>query len=399
MHLSVKILVVFLLPIQVMAINTWNKKANFGGEARHRATAFNIGDKGYIGMGHVNSAQHIIYKDIWEYDPATNSWTQKADFSGGLRYQCTAFSIGNIGYMGLGRNSQDTYEKDFWAFNPIANLWYPIADFPGEERRGASGFKISGKGYVGLGQATSGYASDFYEYNPNTDSWLQMADFIGLPRTSAVSFVHNSKAYVGTGHTYGNALKDFYEFTPSSNYWVQKADVGDTLRQDATGFMIYDKGYLGTGNNVDGSINYKDFWEYDFQNDSWLQVENFRGAARRYMVSFVINNTAYCGTGTNGTNLRDFWSYDPTLNLADETVETILVYPNPSHSDVNFNFPQSVLNSEIQIFNSVGQKVFESVITSDNLKLSTSIFDNGLYFYRISNSNKLSVNGKFLVVK
>ena len=399
MRLSIKILILLLFPIQLLATNQWNKKANFGGEARHRATAFTIGDKGYIGMGHVNSAVHIIYKDIWEYDPATNSWTQKADFGGGLRYQCTAFSIGHYGYMGLGRNPQNTYEKDFWKFNPISNTWYPIPDFPGQERRGATGFKINGKGYVGLGQATSGYADDFYEYNPNSNSWTQMADFIGLPRTSAVSFVHNGKAYIGTGHTYSLALNDFYEFTPSSNHWVQKSDIGDTLRQDATGFTLNNYGYLGTGNNVDGSINYKDFWKYDFETDIWTQVEDFKGSARRYMVSFVISQTAYCGTGTNGTNLKDFWSFNPLLSIESDELKQILTYPNPSNSSITFSIPESILNSTIQVFNSVGQKVYATKLTESSLTIHKTDYNTGLYYYQITTINNQSINGKFLFIE
>lgn len=402
MQLIIKILTLFLLPINLLAVNHWNPKANFGGEARHRATAFSISDKGYIGMGHINSAEHILYKDIWEYDPATNSWTQKADFGGGLRYQCAAFSIGDVAYMGTGRNEFDTYESDFWKYNPLSNTWYPIADFPGEERRGASGFSIDGKGYVGLGQATSGYASDFYEYDPATDHWVQMADFIGLPRTSAVSFTHNGKAYVGTGHTYSLALKDFYEFTPSSNHWIQKSDVGDTLRQDATGFMINGKGYLGTGNNVDGSINYKDFWEYDFDLDTWTQIEDFRGASRRYMVSFVINNTAYCGTGTNGTNLRDFWSYDPTLDYSNSNaISSIKSFPNPASTKITFTFPPDIIasNSYLTIFNSVGQKIDEIVIDQTEIILEKKNLNNGVYFFHVSDNINIKTSGKFIFIE
>jgi len=401
MRLILTILTLFLLPLNLLAENHWNKKSSFGGDARHRASSFVIADKGYIGMGHVNSAEHVIYKDIWEYDPSTNSWTQKADFGGGLRYQCAAFSIGNIAYMGTGRNEFDTYEKDFWRYNPLSNTWYPITEFPGEERRGAAGFSINGKGYIGLGQATSGYTTDFYEYNPETDQWIQMADFIGLPRTSAVSFTHNGKAYVGTGHTYSLALKDFYEFTPSSNYWVQKADVGDSLRQDATGFMINDKGYIGTGNNVDGSVNYKDFYEYDFNQDTWTQIEDFRGASRRYMVSLVINNTAYCGTGTNGTNFKDFWSYDPTLSngVASQNIN-INTYPNPAISQITFTIPETLLTENVNlcIYNSNGQKIHDCIIKQTNHTFTKGDFKNGHYYYKISKDSHTLKTGKFIFI-
>ena len=43
-----------------------------------------------------------IMKDFWEYDPAANTWTQKADFVGVARISAVGFSIGSKGYIGTG---------------------------------------------------------------------------------------------------------------------------------------------------------------------------------------------------------------------------------------------------------------------------------------------------------
>ncbi len=397
-----KLLILFFVFTSIVIYsNTWTQKSNFGGTARHRASAFVIGEKGYIGLGHTNSGAHIIYDDLWEYDPATNAWTQKADFGGGERYQCAAFSLGGKAYLGLGRNAQNTYENDFWSFDPLSNLWTPIADFPGEERRGASAFSIGNRGYVGLGQATSGYASDFYKYNPNSDTWTQVADFIGAPRTSAVSFVHQGKAYVGTGHTYSAALKDFYEYNPTSNYWTQKQDVGDTLRQDATGFTLLGEGYLGTGNNVDGSINYKDFWKYDFALDAWTQINDFEGSARRYMVSFVIGQTAYAGGGTNGTNLKDFWSFNPqlALKIKDEGESyNSFVIANPVKETLFINVFDNIGNVELLLYDLSGKQIIRYPLFQGENEIFRNEIKNGIYIYRILKSNTLIENGKLLFI-
>jgi len=397
MNLPKVLTLYFLLTSVSCFANVWNQKANFGGTARHRASGFVIGEKGYIGMGHTNSGAHVIYDDIWEYDPSTNSWTQKASFGGGKRYQCAAFSLGGKAYLGLGRNPQNTYENDFWSFDPLSNLWTPIADFPGEERRGASAFNIGNRGYVGLGQATSGYASDFYKYNPNSNTWTQVADFIGAPRTSAVSFVHQGKAYVGTGHTYSAALKDFYEFNPTSDYWTQKQDIGDSLRQDATGFTLLGNGYLGTGNNVDGSINYKDFWKYDFDLDSWTQIEDFEGASRRYMVSFVIGETAFAGGGTNGTNLKDFWSYNPqlALGIADE-VATSFVIANPVQETIFVDVSGEANSSEMLLYDLSGKLILRYRLFEGRNETVRDAIKNGIYLYRIIKNEALLESGKLL---
>src|ERR1051326_1084169 len=80
----------------------WQQMENFAGTARHRAVAISIGNRGYMGLGHINALVDVLYDDWWEYDPGTNSWTQKASFPGGPRMHRSAFSVNNKGYVGCG---------------------------------------------------------------------------------------------------------------------------------------------------------------------------------------------------------------------------------------------------------------------------------------------------------
>ena len=71
----------FLIEVLYLNANPWVQKADFGGPGRHRATGISIANKGYMGLGHVNGTGiDINYKDWWQFDPASNSWTQKANF-------------------------------------------------------------------------------------------------------------------------------------------------------------------------------------------------------------------------------------------------------------------------------------------------------------------------------
>ena len=61
---------------------SWVQKPDFAGGGRIRAGGFSIGGKGYIIGGTSHGAEPT---DFWEYDTATNKWTQKAAFPGGAR--------------------------------------------------------------------------------------------------------------------------------------------------------------------------------------------------------------------------------------------------------------------------------------------------------------------------
>ena len=250
-----------------MGAGVWTQKANVGGSGREGAVGFSIGTKGYIGTGGTGYEYGVPLKDFWEYDPSTNTWTQKADFAGAARVYAVGFSIGNKGYIGTGSsNYRYNCLNDFWEYDPSTNTWTQKANFGGVSREYAVGFSIGNKGYIGTGLAGGGayYApcKDFWEYDPSTNTWTQKADFAGVARWGAVGFSIGTKGYIGTGYG-GSLLKDFWEYDPSTNTWTQKADFAGEARHNAVGFSIGDKGYIGTG-HAGGGLLLKDFWEFSF---------------------------------------------------------------------------------------------------------------------------------------
>lgn len=395
------LLTIILLPNLTHAVSrTWYQKAHVGGDARHRCTGFAIGNKGYYGGGHVNSGATINYKDYWEYDPATNSWTQIADFGGGLRYHSSAFVIDDAAYVGGGEDESSNYTADFWKYVPEVNTWFPISDFPGTPRRGGTAFTIDGIGYYGTGQSVEGYHFDFYSYNPLTDEWAPIADFIGEQRNATVSFVLNDKAYVGTGHIEGAAVNDFYEYDPATNVWTAKANVGGSIRQDAMAFAIDGKGYIGTGNDNEGT-DFGDIWEYDPAADTWTQIEDFGGQKRRYAVTFVIENIAYLGGGTDGTNFKDFWAYAPTVSIIENELAKLelAIYPNPAIDIIYIKYPvmsaiQEKLN--LSITDLSGRVIYQFNQWNGQLVLNKNEIGNGVYFANLSFDGQLFMSRKFI---
>ncbi len=299
------------------AQDSWTQKADFGGGVRGGAVGFSIGSKGYVGTG--GNDTESLFKDFWEFDPIANTWTQKADFGGTARVGAASFSIGSKGYIGTGSHAPNAFRKDFWEYDPTTNTWTQKADFGGDSRSTAIGFSIGAKGYIGTG-INGGccpliYLKDVWEYDPTTNTWTQKADCGGGLRGGAVGFTIGSKGYIGTGGDGNIAYKDFWEFDPIANTWTQKADFGGTARSEAAGFSIGSKGYIGTG--YDGTF-LNDFWEYDSTANSWTQKANFGGTERYDIIfGFSISGKGYTGTGfsQNGYQ-KDFWEYTPATAQA-----------------------------------------------------------------------------------
>lgn len=388
------------------AVQVWNQKANFGGIARHRTTSFTIGNKGYMGLGHYNSgpAGNVHLEDFWEYDPASNTWTQKADFGGGPRYHAVGVGYGSKAYVGTGRSIGGILNTDWWEFDPIANTWTTKPSFPGNQCRGAVAFLLEDLIFVGTGQTTSGFTSDFYAYDITNDQWLGgVSTFPGSPRTSAVAFTIGDKAYVGTGGT-GCGTTDFYEYKLSNNTWVQRANVGTLIRQEAVGFAVNGKGYIGTGDNCSSGTNYKDMWEYDPATDTWTEIEEFGGSARRYLDCFIIGNKAFCGLGTSGVNYADLWEFDQTLSVISRNNNLLELqnFPNPVTNYTVFNLnelPDGVEYDDLslEIYNISGQMVFNSIFDSNELVFNRTSEPAGMYFYSLTYEGQHVKTGKLIL--
>lgn len=401
-HLLIIIFALLLSPF-THAQYMWTQKATFGGPARHRAVGLTIGNRGYMGLGHINSTGDQQFKDWWEYDPGTNSWTQKADFGGGKRYHATGFAIGNKAYVGTGRDTTFNNRNDWWEYDPVTNQWSQKASLPSSPRRGAVSFAIGTKGYVGTG---SGY-SDFWEYNPATNSWAQKASLPASGRTSAVGFSIGNKGYIGTGDI-GGSTNDFWEYDPATNAWTPKPNVPGPTRMEAGGFSLNGKGYIGTGDNFSSGDNYGDFYCYDPSTSSWTQIADFGGTSRRYLTCFTIGSRAYAGLGTNGTNFQDLWEYG-LYNAVEETGELnlkVTVYPNPvtTSATISVQGAESMSNPmKLMLYDVQGKAVKVISLGSSITSFDKSGLRAGTYVYHVirdnSNGQKTSIASGNIIVQ
>lgn len=75
----------------------------------------------------------------------------------------------------------------------------------------------------------------------------------------------------------------------------------------------------------------------------------------------------------------------------------VAVYPNPVQNFINFDL--NINNYSVRIVDITGKTVSNSVSTSNKHKVNTTNFNNGIYFYTISNNGNTITTNKFIVAK
>ena len=200
------------------------------GNARAEAVSFVVNDKFYVGTGMVSGG---VENDLWMYNPATDSWSQKADLPGYSRYGAVGIAIGDYGYVGLGYTTEGGggVLNDWWRYDPSGNSWSQKANYGGSARYQASSFTIGSYGYVGVGCTATGNKKDFWRYSEN--SWVQRADFPDIARAGACGYSNEKrgKGYITCGDLgFEEPIEnnDCYEYDPSANSWAACCNYGST---------------------------------------------------------------------------------------------------------------------------------------------------------------------------
>ncbi len=195
--------------------STWNRLPDFPGT--NMDISFATNSKIYAGTSGESSS---FDSEMWEYDPESNIWTEKTPFPGEYRFNGIAIGIGNKGYFGMGQTEGilSTRFREIWEYDPITDNWSQLTDFPGGARVLPVGFAINNKGYFGMGN-TASQQIDFWEFDPVSNEWNRKADFKGNSRTGSIWFATATQGYVGMGRTNNSNgelvdLKDFWRFDP-----------------------------------------------------------------------------------------------------------------------------------------------------------------------------------------
>lgn len=372
MRLFLTLLVCFIS--SEMTAQFWIQKSSFAGVGRHRAVGCATENKGYIGLGHVNgSGVDISYKDWWEYDPASDSWSQKANFPMN-NHGATSFVVNDKPCVGGG----SALNGEFYTFDPDQNTWTPIASCPFFNPGDTQGFSVNNKGYVYFG-------TNMAEYDPGSNSW-------SLKATTPMTFGSWTCSFTIEGSGYVKAGNKLYEYKPEHNTWTQRANFPGSSTGGSYGFSIQQRGFITCGYVGGLSTVTRQVWSFYPGNNSWQLELEFPGTSRRFPVAFAIHNRGYFGTGTNGINLNDFWQYNPTINTADlsENLENQWrIYPNPSTDFIDVELPTEFPSGQIgEVRNLTGQVIQRIELYAGLTRIDLSSLTSGTYFFSLQQQGK-----------
>ncbi len=237
-------------------LDAWTQKADLLGVERRNAIGFSIGNKGYIGTGmdHSEASLGSVLSDLWEYSPLTNVWIPKASFPGvggvGV-YFATVVVADDKAFVCGGKCGPGTYSAEMWSYDPVLDSWTQKLDFPGGVRYKLCGFELDNKPYMGLGVDQDIYRKDVWMYDPSNNTWIAKADFAGGERGAVSTFSLGHRGFICLGND-GGLKKDLWEYNPYSDSWSVRAPFAGSSRKNAIAFTIGDSAFVGTGKGVSG---------------------------------------------------------------------------------------------------------------------------------------------------
>lgn len=185
------------------AVGSWEYVYTSDGSnptARHECSYVEANGKFFLLGGRGNPGTYM-------YDPATNKWTQKANFPNnkeihhfqGVHYNGKIYVICAF----TGGFPDETPVGDIYIYDIASNSWSVLANqIPSARRRGAAGAVVyNNKIYVVGGAKVghmSGWVSYLDEFNPATNAWTTLAD-APHQRDHFQAQVINGKMYVAAG--------------------------------------------------------------------------------------------------------------------------------------------------------------------------------------------------------
>ena len=254
--------------------------------ARFEATGHAFGDKVYLFGGFINSSFQVTRR-VDVYNPATNTWTRKADMPAGLaethlgiaddgRYMY--FAGGFAGNLNTSADPTQTASATVWRYDPTGDAWTQLTSLP--SARGAGGLAyVGGKlHYIGGNppdRVTNVGDHIVLDVAGGGTTWTTAAAHPN-PKDHFSTVVLNGKIYVIGGEHGHDELHlqqaDMHAYDPATDRWTALASMPLAKSHEESGTFVSDGRIVFAGGQVDNFGATSDTVEYDPITDTWLQL-------------------------------------------------------------------------------------------------------------------------------
>jgi len=279
--------------------DTWTTKAPIP-TARQWLSTSAVNGKIYA-FGGTPRTYDTAFSTVEEYDPATDTWTEKAPMPTARLTHSTSVVDGKIyaigGFIRATTGGAESRSSAVEAYDPATDTWTEKAPMPT-----ARGFLatsvVNGKIYAIGGATAAGgtYLSTVEEYDPVTDTWTTKAPMPtrrGIASASAV----NGIIYVIGGGSSGTVFSTVEAYDPATDTWTTKAPLptrrSTVLAASTVNGIIYVIG--GVSGGVLSTVE-----AYDPATDTWT-TKTPMPRARGFFSTSAVDGKIYAIGGSLGS--------------------------------------------------------------------------------------------------
>jgi N-acetylneuraminic acid mutarotase len=263
---------------------------------RTEVAAAAVRGKIYV-VGGFQQGLSFVTPAVEEYDPATDTWQERAPLPSGLHH--AGIGVVNERLFVIGGFERSLFSiwspvTSVYEYDPAADRW--TARKPMPTPRGALAVAaLDGKLHAVGGYNRDGNTGAHEVYDPATDSWSARAP-MPTARDHHASAALNGRLYATGGRLnrqYSQNLGVTEEYDPATDRWTRKADL-PTPRSGITAAVVKDRIYILGGEAPSGTFRENE--AYHPASNSWEALAPMP-TARHGLGSAAVDGRIYVISG------------------------------------------------------------------------------------------------------
>lgn len=273
---------------------------------RASACACTCEGKAYVFGGRDQTGTYL--NDLWEYDPASDSWKDLGKSPMKARVNATMTAHDGKIYVGLGYSAphaynDKAYQKDWWEYTPQTGVWKRLADYPNSYTVACTSFNVGDKIYALYG-FWYGFSQYVCCYDIPSDSWTVAPDNHSRPysHTGGRGALLDGIFYYGGGYRTINK-NHWFAVEITNDQWTPRASFPGKGREfgacAASKEYIYYFGGRCFGGDMTGGEVFDTFMRYSPDKDRWEWCGTMPCGRSENLIAFTIGGKPYFGLGEN----------------------------------------------------------------------------------------------------